>query len=307
MGGPGTAPRGSSFQWNRRTTGFDVLRDFSLVAGYQASAVNRTLVLTKALEKGQQRRIAETTKWWIDCTRPGGMERFADGFKNTLQVRLIHALVRRHVRALPEWDEPTYGLPINQGDMQATILGFSVVYLLAQRALGVIITRAEGRSVMHLWRYIGWLMGVNDAWLCDTEEQGRIALYQNALSQAPADETSRALGAALIDEPLMHYYPNFRWLRGHWNRAKHLSIARTFLGAETMEALGMPRGVLPWYPALTIGPRYLWHGLHRLLPGGRERLIERGLAAQASVINVLFGPSEPRVAATHVIRAHSHA
>jgi hypothetical protein len=104
----------------------------------------------------------------------------------------------------------------------------------------------------------------------------------------------------------MHYYPNFRWLRGHWNRAKHLSIARAYLGAETMEVLGMPAGVLPWYPALTVGPRYFWHGLHRLMPGGRERLIERGLHAQASVIRILFGSGDrPRVAATHVIRGHS--
>jgi hypothetical protein len=289
-------------------TGLDALRDFALVAGYQASAVNRTLLLTGALEKGQQRRIAETTKWWVDCTRPGGMERFADGFKSTLKVRLIHALVRRHLRGLPEWDEATWGLPINQGDLQATNLAFSVVYLLSQRMLGVIVTRAEARSVMHLWRYVGWLIGVDPAWACDTEEQGRIALYQNALSQAPADETSKVLGAALVDEPLLHHYQNFPWLRGHWNRAKHLSIARAYLGAQIMETLGLPRGILPWYPLLTVGPRLLWHGLHRLVPGGRERLIERGLVAQAAMIDVLFGRGEEaRVEASHVMRAHAQA
>jgi hypothetical protein len=286
-------------------TGMDVLRDFALVAGYQASAVNRTLILTKALEKGQQRRIAETSKWWVDVTRPGGMERFADGFKSTLQVRLIHALVRRHLRSHPEWDADMYGLPINQGDMQATNLGFSVVYLLAQRALGVIITRAEGRDVMHLWRYIGWLIGVDEAWLCDTERQGRIALYQNALSQAPADESSRLLGAALVDEPLMHFYPNLRWLRGHWHRAKHLSIARAYLGADAMKSLGMPHRTLPWYPVLTVGPRLLWHALHRVVPGGRERLIARGLAEQQSTIRTLFGAHDPRIAAAHVLQAHA--
>jgi hypothetical protein len=285
-------------------TGLDVLRDFALVAGYQASAVNRTLVLTKALEKGQQKRIAETTKWWVDCTRPGGMERFADGFKSTIQVRLIHALVRRHVRAMPEWDEEMYGLPVNQGDMQATNLAFSVVYLLGQRAMGVIITRAEGAALMHLWRYIGWLCGIEEEWLCHTEQQGRIALYQNALSQPPPDESSRLLGAALVDEPLMHFYPNLRRLRGRFNRAKHLSIARMYLGADTLKALGMPHRVLPWYPVLTIGPRLLWHGLHRLVPGGRGRLVERGLAEQLSAIPAVFGPNHPRIAATHVMQAH---
>ncbi len=286
-------------------TGLDVLRDFALVAGYQASAVNRTLVLTKALEKGQQKRIAETTKWWVDCTRPGGLERFADGFKSTLQVRLIHGLVRRHVRKMPEWDEAMLGLPVNQGDMQATNLGFSVVYLIAQRSMGVIITRAEGRAVMHLWRYIGWLNGVEERWLCDSEQQGRVALYRNILSQPPPDESSRLLGAALIDEPLMHFYPNLKWLRGHWNKEKHLSIARTYLGAEAMKALGMPHRVNPWYPALTVGPRLLWHALHRAIPGGRDRLVERGLAAQAACIPTVFGPNRPKIAAAHVIRASS--
>jgi hypothetical protein len=284
-------------------TGLDVLRDFALVAGYQASAVNRTLILTKALEKGQQKRIAETTKWWVDATRPGGLERFGDGFKSTIHVRLIHALVRRHVRAMPEWDEAMLGLPVNQGDMQATNLAFSVVFLMGQRSLGVIITRAEGAAVMHLWRYIGWLNGVEEQWLCDTERQGRVALYQNVLSQPPPDESSRQLGSALVNEPLMHFYPNLRWLRGHWNRAKHLSIARAYLGAETMKALGMPHRHLPWYPLLTVGPRLLWHGLHRIVPGGRDRLIDRGLAAQVACIPTVFGPNHPRIAATHVVQA----
>jgi hypothetical protein len=285
--------------------GLDVLRDFALVGGYQASAVNRTLIVTEALEKGQQKRIAETTKFWVDCTRPGGLERFAEGFKSTLQVRLIHALVRRHVRSLPEWDAEMYGLPVNQADLQYANLAFSVVYLLGQRALGVIITRAEGGHVMHLWRYIGWLMGIEERRLCDTEEQGRIALYQNMLSQAPPDESSRLLGAALVDEPLMHFYANLRWLRGRWNRAKHLSIVRTYLGAKAMRALGMPRWVMPWYPALTVGPRLLVHALHRLFPGGRERLIERGLAEQQACIRTLFGSSDPRIAAAHVMAAHA--
>ncbi|MGH8445337.1 MAG: oxygenase MpaB family protein, partial [Solimonas sp.] len=137
-------------------TGLNVLRDFGLLAGYQASAINRTLVLTGALEKGAQKRVAETTKWWIDCTRPGGMARGAPGYQATLQVRLIHALVRRHVAALPEWDAGTYGLPVNQGDMHATYLAFSVIFLFGQRLLGVPLRDKEGKAVMHLWRYIGW-------------------------------------------------------------------------------------------------------------------------------------------------------
>ncbi|OZB15615.1 MAG: hypothetical protein B7X58_06275 [Marinobacter sp. 34-60-7] len=56
-------------------TGMRVLRDFGLMAGYQASAINQTLIKTGALEKGAQRRVAETTKWWMDCTSAGGLNR----------------------------------------------------------------------------------------------------------------------------------------------------------------------------------------------------------------------------------------
>jgi hypothetical protein len=268
-------------------------------AGYQASAINRTLVLVGSLRKGAQRRVAETTKWWIDCTRPGGMARGAAGYQSTLQVRLIHALVRRRVAALPEWDAAVYGVPINQGDMHATYLAFSVVFLLAQRLVGVPLRPDEGEAVMHLWRYIAWLMGVDDRWLHESEASGRVALYQNLLSQAAPDDSSRELGRALRDEPLHRFYPNLSWLRGRWNRAKHLSLARLFVGARGMRALGLPAYVLPWYPIFTAPFRYAWHRVLRLRPAGREFLIRRGLAAQQGYLRTLFGRGAPALRSAH--------
>ena len=108
-------------------------------------------------------------------------------------------------------------------------------------------------------------------------------------SQAPPDETSRQLGAALRDEPLTRRYRRAPWWIGRWNRAKHLSIARAFVGAAGMRALGLSPWTLPWYPAITVVPRFLWHVMHRLVPGGRERLIQRGLARQEGYLDVLFG------------------
>lgn len=279
-------------------TGMDVLRDFGLMAGYQAGAINRTLVLTGALQKGAQRRVAETTSWWIDVTRPGGLACGAQGWRSTLQVRLIHALVRRHLQRHPQWDAAELGLPVNQGDMHATYLAFSVIFLFGQRLLGVPLTAREGHAAMHLWKYAGWLMGLDPRWLWDSEQAGRVALYRNLLAQAPPDDSSRQLGRALMDEPLQRRYRRFASLQGRWNRAKHLSIIRTFVGRRGMAALGLPGGVLPWYPLLSVVPRLFWHGLHRLLPGGRERLIRRGLRAQQDYLAVLFGEQSPALTST---------
>ncbi|MFJ3050025.1 MULTISPECIES: oxygenase MpaB family protein [Pseudomonas nitroreducens/multiresinivorans group] len=282
-------------------TGMRVLRDLGLLAGYQASAINRTLVLTGALEKGPQRRIAETTKWWIDCTRPGGMTHGAAGYRSTLHVRLVHALVRRRVSRLPDWDFAHYGLPVNQGDMHATYLAFSAIFLIGQRMLGVALSRSDREAIIHLWRYIAWLMGVEERWLCASENDAIRALYHNLLSQAPPDESSRILGFALVDEPLQRHYANFPWLRGRLNRAIHLSIASTFIDAQGQRALGLPRGSLPWYPLLTAPPRFICHCLLRVVPGGRNWLVRHGLQSQEDYLRTLFGGSDPRlISPTHL-------
>ena len=85
-------------------TGMRVLRDFGLMAGYQASGINQTLVKTGALERGASRRVAETTKWWMDCTAEDGLKPQSEGFKTTLRVRLIHAIIRQRLLKKTDWD-----------------------------------------------------------------------------------------------------------------------------------------------------------------------------------------------------------
>jgi hypothetical protein len=277
-------------------TGLHVLHDLALMGGYQASAINRTLVLTGALRDGAQRRTAETLKWWVDATTPGALTRHGAGFRSTVLVRLMHAMVRHQVQRKPEWNGEALGLPVNQTDMAVTYLGFCVVFLFGQRLLGVPLTKREAEDVMHLWKYIAWLMGVEERWLVDTEQAGRVALYQHVLAQAPPDESSRALGRALMDEPLRRHYPTLPALRGRFERARHLSIQRAYLGRASMDALGLPTGVLPWYPLLTAPLIALWHLGHRALPGGRERLARRGRAAQVGYLSVVFGRSPADIA-----------
>lgn len=276
-------------------TGMRVLRDFGLMAGYQASAINQTLIKTGALEKGAQRRVAETTKWWMDCTSAGGLNPGGEGFRTTLRVRVIHAMVRAVLSERSDWNSAYLGLPVNQLDMQVTYLAFSVMFLLGQRFLGVPVSAQEGADVMHLWRYIGWLMGVDEQLLCNTEQEGRIALYRNLLSQPMADATSKQLAQALMDEPLQRYYPHAQWLRSHWDRQVHLSIIRLFIGRHGMRELGLPTGVLPWYPLVFAPGNAAVQTLIRLLPGGKAWLTRRGRAAQQSMLTILFGEHTPDI------------
>ena len=286
-----TMARGARVLQSAGLHGMMVLRDAGLMAGYQASAINQTLVKTGALHKGAQRRVAETTAWWLACTRDGGMDAGGEGFKSTLRVRIVHAMVRRQLSQSPDWDAGQLGAPINQVDMQATYLAFSVVQLLSLKVTGVLVSRRDAAAVMHLWRYIGWLMGVEDGLMCHSEQEGRILLYRNVLSQAPPDESSVLLGRALMDEPLARHYPWGGAVRGRFNRARHLSLVRWFVGPQGLRHLGLPR-VVPWYPLLMFAPLALRSCALRLLPGLQDPWRRWSRARQDNYLSVLMGPRQ---------------
>lgn len=271
------------------------LRDGALMSGYQAAAFNQTLILTGALEGGTPRRVAETMKWTTDCLTDGGMEIGAPGYRGTVHVRLMHAIIRRRLLKRPDWPLEELGLPINQTDMAATNYGFSVVGLMGVRALGVPVTRADARAVMHAWKYINWLMGVDEQWLTDNEMEGRRLLYQMIVAQLPPDETSKQLGRSLLEETAHVPFPRFRKLRTRYEQAKHLSVTRLFVGARGMRDLGLPGGVIPWYPILSAPFTLSWHVVHRLIPGGRDRAARIGHQKVVELVQLHFGAGKPQV------------
>lgn len=278
-----------------------VLRDVALMGGYQASAFNKTLILTGALNGGTPRRVAETMKWVMSATATNALEVGAEGYRATLHVRVIHAMIRRRVTGLPEWNVEEMGLPINQTDMAATWLGFSALLLIGVRAMGVPVTRREAHAVMHLWKFICWLMGVDETWLTDDEMEGRRLLYQMLIAQTPPDETSAQLGRALMDETLSVPYPHFQTLRARFEQARHLSVTRLFTGRAGMVALGLPPQTLPWYPLLSAPFTLGWHLAHRLIPGGPTRAQRLGRAAQEQLVSLHFGGGREQVRPLHEV------
>lgn len=287
---------GVSFVHRVGMAGPYVLRDMALMGGYLLSAFNQTLVLTGALKKSAGQRIAETGKWWIDCTEHGGMERFSPGFKTTIRVRMVHALVRRNLPRRKEWDSDKYGLPVNQIDMAATYLAFGPAMLLGIRLLGIPVLPHEARAVLHLFKYAaGWLMGVDERWLVDTERQGLLLLYHSYMTQSRPDWTSKELGRALAHEPLERRLPHLEaWPRLHALRLRlqyqqHLSVSSLVLNRERRVALGLPEFVVPWFPLALAGPRFAFYTAHRFVPMLCRLLEDAGRAEQIGALNIMFG------------------
>lgn len=272
-----------------------VLRDLALMGGYLLSGFNQSLVMTGALNRGTKQRVAETGKWWMNCTTPNGLERFGEGFKTTIHVRMVHALVRRNLAARPDWDSSQWALPISQIDMVATYLGFSVVMLGGLRMLGIPVTPRESKAVMHLWSYTCWLMGVEEKWLVFTEREAIVLLYHTFMTQSKADASSKELAQALAQEPLERTFPKMQSLRRKLYYHQHLSISQYFLGNEKMAQLGLPEHILPWFPVLSFAPRLAQYSLQHWLPNQRKKQQQEGRKQQQEALDSLFGDKEQQV------------
>ncbi|KQH77396.1 hypothetical protein AO501_11965 [Mycobacterium gordonae] len=219
----------------------DVMLQLALIGGYRFGGPTDLLVETGGLTGSTTvRRLAETQQWAVAISAPDGMRRDQPGFKLTVHVRLMHALVNQRFETNGRWDAGQWGLPINQADQAATLGLFNGALLLGVRLLGVRVTRDDSLAIMHLWKYVGWLMGVDEDWLCDTERQQHRLNYHLLLTQSDVSSAGPPLANAIVEAQRGLHFPNLRRVRGAYARARLLSMLRYFLRAEGMRDLELP-------------------------------------------------------------------
>lgn len=235
-----TLDRGGSVLMRAGALGGIVLGMKSLVLGYASPGGNKPLVLSGRLEEQAGRRLSETARFVQATIAPGGMRPHGIGWQLTLNVRLIHAQVRRMILRSGRWNEPAWGAPINQHDELGTSLLFSVVVLEGLRQLGMRIAPLDSDAYVQLWRWSGWLMGVDPELLPATEAEGRRLGEIIAATQGEPDDDSRRLTRALLGSPAhearsAHERTNARRL-GTFSAA----MCRSLLGEAMADQLGVP-------------------------------------------------------------------
>jgi hypothetical protein len=283
--------------------GMYVARDVALLGGYQFSGFNKTLLRTGALEKGSNKRFAETMQWAMDVISDGGLEPLGVGYRSTIRVRLIHAFVRRHVAAMPDWRSDEWGLPVNQTDMAATLVGAIIAPPTGAIGMGMVSSPAELDGIAHVTRYAGWLIGVQDEWLPRSFRDGVRVLYHTLTALAAPDESTKQLAVPMADDPMEWHYRTLPGLRRRIARAQHLSVTSGFLGPRTMRALGLTY-VPPWYPLLRIPVNVTRSVAALALPGGMRRADTRGQREQEALLRTMIGDGRAAIgdSAAHVVR-----
>jgi hypothetical protein len=275
----------------------DVLLQLSLIGGYRFAGPADLLVKTGSLTRETaQRRLGETQKWGDAVGQPGGMRRAGEGFRLTVHVRAMHALINHRFEHNGRWDVEQYGLPINQSDLAGTLGLFNSTLLLGVRLLGRVVGRAESLAIMHLWKYVGWLMGVDEDWLFDTEREQNVFNYHLVLAQAGPTPAGADLAAALVDGKLTQDYGRFNTLRGRHERLRTLSMLRYFLGREGLHDLGLP--VTPvWAVPPTVAVNLLESVVIARTRTGRRYLERAGDRASARESRLRFGGGPARIGA----------
>ena len=118
---------------------------------------------------GNLRRVKQNTRHLVDIMLPGGLERYGDGWKLTIRIRLIHAQVRRLLLNSGEWNVAEEEVPVHMAHLALAATGFSAINLQAVRKLGLRLTEEESEGFMHVWRYVTWLLGVPEDLLFKNE------------------------------------------------------------------------------------------------------------------------------------------
>jgi len=221
---------------------------YSLVHGYAAPAGNKPLAFSGRLTEKAARRLAETGRFVTAVNELDGMRPGRLGWKLTLKVRLMHAQVRSLILQSGRWQTTAWSLPINQHDMLATVLLFSSVFLDGLRKLGFHFTPQEADDYQHLWRYVGWVMGVDASLLPAThEEAARLGAFID-LTQGPPDQDSRTLTRALLERPVLDARNPAERRRAHRQVAVAQGLCRGLVGDELADALELPATYHRYWP-----------------------------------------------------------
>jgi hypothetical protein len=166
-----------------------------------------------------------------------------------MRVRIMHVFLRQRITRHPQWNLAAWGKPINQAEATITLLSGGYGAGLGMHKLGYRSTTADIDAMMHFWRYVGHLMGVQPRWYpADLREAGQLMTLYFA---------KRVFGAGEDGRELIESYPRAftpkpdtalpKIIRDQFNYRIQLGYTRYFLPGRFYRSYDMPN---PWPWAL---------------------------------------------------------
>ncbi len=262
-----------------------LLRNVALMAGYSIPALSLPLIQTGALMHDALPRLMRTYAYILAVSEHSQLDTSdeqasisqvlaigSEGWRQSINVRQIHTLVRQnllkgklksadgvikdsdqHHNADGSWNTDYWGVPINQSDMIATHLQFSLLIMRGLRILGARISTEEAEGILHLWNLASYWMGVDLQRLPKDEAACWEWLYTYLSIQQLDFKMGRPLAKALHDLPRQLMGEDNR--KGRFVEMVNASVTRTLVGDDIGDGLDLPKskirfGVLSSVPIL---------------------------------------------------------
>jgi hypothetical protein len=295
--------RGSIAYWRGGKLVVMCLAYAAIGAGFRTYGGSRPLVLSRRLIERDQvgRRLIETLRWAANASKPDGMRRTGDGFRMTMNVRLIHGAVRYHLSRDESWDWNDWGVPVDNVDAIYTMGSlFTEAVIDALAKAGVGLSDQERDDVVALWRYIGYVMGIpDDINFVDWADLRRKSALVRMMEH-PADEGCRTLMSSLTDfmcEERIEGYDVLppaveRRLTPAQKKVLTYGLMRAWAGDEICDQLAVPNNRLRYLLPAARPFLSLYDKVSRKLPHDDEAKAWKALEAFGVAIALEDGQTE---------------
>ena len=280
------ANNGARFCMRTGANGLMILRDFTLMGGYDFAYISKPLIFTEALKKGAVKRLKDTLEFWVNVTRENALIPNSEAYQLIVRTRLMHSYARLKIKGKTEqWDYENWGEPINSWDMIATYTGFSLVFMQGLKKLGIIISDEEEKGLFHLWKYIGYLLGIPVDYLPNNRQQAVEQFYWWTTIQDEGDDDSAQLAKALLQENLDNTIYK-RSFQRKMLKNLHQSMNWFLLDEEINKRLQIPKPAKAFlvFPKIVIRGNKIFQKIYLRNATQYQKLVEMGSEQQKKVL-----------------------
>lgn len=240
----------------------------AIVEGF-STLISKSFFIRGRITDSGVRRLKQNNLHLLEQFLPGGPEPGGDGWRLTLRIRLVHAQVRYLLRQSDEWDEDTYGMPVSAAHVLLGAAAFSGRLMQHVARLGGRFSAEERAAYVHVWRYIGRVLGIPEDIMFEDEASSLRAFQIGSLCEPTREDEAIIMANCIINSvPVVLGVTNPK-RRGR-QAAQYYRVSRALIGDAMADGFRFPPGkLLPILPVMRLRYRLLGM-IHRLLPSLRH-------------------------------------
>ncbi|MEQ8241257.1 MAG: oxygenase MpaB family protein [Cyclobacteriaceae bacterium] len=129
---------------------------YSLPYCYAGAKGARVLYLSKKIKENPEKRLIETGQFVFDVSEKEAFSPHGKALVSIARVRLMHAAARFYSK-----EQILDEVAVNQEDLLATMLSFSLISIRGLRKTGIDLSKQESLQFIQMWNSIGLLLGIN--------------------------------------------------------------------------------------------------------------------------------------------------